>query len=96
MMRGTSKERCQGMKEEKRRRILFEGYARAHPGIQAAMQGGMDINAAVLFMKENCPPILEEIVERTNESLAAGHKMAHTHAGMYGETLSDDPMKLFR
>jgi hypothetical protein len=43
----------------------------------------------------DCPPIIDEIWERTNESLAAGHEIAHTHAGMYGETLSDDTMKLF-
>ena len=83
------------MKIEKRTRILFEGYARAHPAIQAAMAGGMDINAAVLFMKENCPPVIDAVVEHTQASLAAGHKMAHTRAGMYGESLDDETMKLF-
>lgn len=83
------------MKVEKRKRILFEGYARAHPAIEAAMAGGMNINDAVLFMKANCQPVIDEIVERTHESLAAGHKMAHTRTGMYSYTMSEETMKLF-
>jgi hypothetical protein len=31
----------------------------------------------------------------TEASLAAGHKWAKTREGMYGETLSDESMKLF-
>lgn len=85
-----------GMKAEKRRLILLEGYARAHPAIQAALAAGMDLNAALRFMKENCQPVLDEIWAFTEESLSAGHKLAHTRPGMYGYTLTDDSMRFLR
>jgi Flp pilus assembly protein TadB len=68
------------MKAEKRRLIMAGGWTAAHPVIQAAMAGGMDINTALRFVAENCPPAIDEISAHIEASLAAGHKFAHTGA----------------